>query len=86
MSRTEIDIISKIVNRAEAMGLMMGKRITLVMDIEYCNLDVPLDLLGLLAADSENFAHDVVGIQRHFDRQQLKLRDFFVPRFALNQG
>ena len=45
----------------------------------------PLDLQRLLEADDFNFLHDILGIQRHIDTSTGELRDFFVPRFAVNQ-
>ena len=45
----------------------------------------PLDLQRLLEADDFNFLHDILGIQRHADLNTGKLRDCFIPRFAVNQ-
>jgi hypothetical protein len=42
----------------------------------------PIDFERLLAADDFNFAHDVLGIYRHINRETGKLDDFFVPRFS----
>jgi hypothetical protein len=53
------------------------------MDITACHLNgCKLDLAKLLAADDFNFAHDVLGIRRHIDRETGQLMNCFRPRFA----
>lgn len=42
----------------------------------------PLRLQELLDADGFNFAHDILGIRRHLNRETGKLEDFFSPRFS----
>ncbi len=42
----------------------------------------PLRLADFIGADDFNFAHDVVGIRRHMDRETGRLNNHFVPRFA----
>ena len=42
----------------------------------------PLRLKDLLAADDNNFSHDVFGIRRHLDRNTGKLGGFFLPRYS----
>jgi len=48
---------------------------------------VPLRLQEFLDADDVNFAHDIGGIHRHLEhgtpRQPARLRDCFMPRFAV---
>jgi len=58
-------------------------RMSLIMDLHYCDMATPLDLDGLLATDDGNFIHDVAGIMRHFNRNTRKLDNCFYPRFAL---
>ena len=82
MVRADFDIIVKICERAEALGISQGERITLLMDLENVHKNVGLKLADLLAADDANFAHDVCGIQRHINRNTGALEDFFLPRFA----
>lgn len=43
---------------------------------------VPLRLEDWLAADDFNFVHDIVGIERHLNRQTFQLMQCFTPRFA----
>lgn len=77
-----LEVILKIVLRAERMGLMVFDKLSLVMDLEYADQEFGLRLEELLNADDLNFTHDVCGIQRHLNRQTKKMEDCFVPRFA----
>lgn len=43
---------------------------------------VRLDLDSMLSADDFNLAHDVVGLQRHFDYGRGRCTSHFLPRFA----
>lgn len=81
--RQEFEVIGKICERAEALGLSDPKRrFTLLMDLDKTNESVGLDLVGLLEADELNFSHDIIGIQRHINRETGELMDFFLPRYA----
>ena len=86
--REEFELIGKICDRAEEMGIVapsadpQNRRMNLMMDIANAHKDVGLNLVALLEADDLNFAHDVFGIQRHMNRSTGKLEDFFVPRYA----
>lgn len=82
MTKDEKMMIMQIAERADEKGLLMFDRLSLIMDIEAVHAEIGLRLSDFLNADDENFAHDVVGIQRHIDRQSKKLTDFFLPRFA----
>ncbi len=88
-SGAELRIITAIAVRAVRLRASRGVDcdfLSTSMDIEavHCN-GCPLDLNALLVADDFNFAHDVFGIERHIDRNNGRLRDFFLPRFAANQ-
>ena len=80
--KEEFDIIVKICERAENMGIEQKDRLTLIMDIENTHNSMGLNLRGLLEADELNFSHDIVGIQTHINRDTKELEDFFVPRYA----
>jgi hypothetical protein len=87
-SRTEMQLITKIVGRAEGLWKQVYStkldRMALDMDITACHLNgCPLKLEELLAADDFNFAHDVFGIRNKINRKTGKLTDCFLPRFAL---
>lgn len=79
-------LIRKIVDRAIAVGLKHGARfdrMSTQMDITACHANGnPLRLDDLLAADDFNFLHDIVGIERHLNRDTGKLMNCFSPRFT----
>ena len=51
-------------------------RLSVSMDLHFSGCD-----LGRLAGFPEfDFAHDILGIARHFDRRTKTMRDCFVPR------
>ena len=75
--------ISEIANRANESKINLSRdKFSLVMDIEYTNEVIPLDLAALLAADDFNFTHDIIGIQRNFNRSTLQMDNCFLPRYA----
>lgn len=82
VTKKEFETIVKICVRAEGLHIASKERINLIMDLENTHNSVGLDLEGLLHADNVNFAHDVVGIQNHMNRDTKELEGFFVPRFA----
>ena len=72
----------KIAQRAEGMGIYMGERFSLLMDIENADKAFNLRLEDLLNADDLNFTHDIVGIVNNIDRSNPSDFNFFVPRYA----
>lgn len=80
--KEEFDVIVKICERAENLGIEQNDRLTLIMDLENTHDSIGLNLQGLLEADDLNFSHDIVGIQTHINRDTKELEDFFVPRYA----
>lgn len=83
--RASMDVILRIADRA--MGLRSRHdpftKMDATMDVTavHCN-GCPLRLEALLNADDFTFAHDILGIRRHLDRDTGQLGDFFVPRLA----
>lgn len=83
----ELKLIRAIAERTAAVVATHGREVdptTFVMDLlathgESCRLDLD----RLYAADDFNLLHDVLGINRHLDRETYELRDCFWPRFAL---
>jgi len=83
-------LIARIVQRSVNLGITPANWgvVSLSMDITACHLNgCPLKLAELLAADNFNFTQDIVGIQRHIDRDDSsptcgQLLDCFRPRFA----
>lgn len=82
MTKDEKLTIMKIAERADEKGLLQFDRLSLIMDIEVAHKEYNLRLADLLAADDANFAHDVVGIQNNIDRENKKIINLFVPRYA----
>lgn len=88
----EAALISKIAERADREiyrpAAFSQTRLDTEMDLTACHANgCPLDLEKLLLADRVNFAHDLLGIRHHLDRDDNsptggKLKDCFFPRFA----
>lgn len=78
----DILTIQNIVQRAKGEGLLMFSPISLYMDLEAVHRAIGLRLDDLLAADNFDFAHDILGIQRHMNRGTTELTECFLPRFA----
>lgn len=81
-SKQEFETIVKICERAEDLGVSVGERITLIMDLENTHNTIGLALDALLEADDANFAHDIIGIQANINRETKEMDNFFMPRYA----
>src|SRR4051812_18841212 len=88
VTRDEMVVIMRIVARAfeQIPTLKKYGKLSLLMDLEACQADVPLGLEQLLLASPFDFAHDVVGIINHMDRQTKKLSGCFLPRYAKQEA
>ena len=92
VSKHDHELIALIVRRAirdaapgslEPAGKRISTRQELTMDLTAVHANgMPLDLEGLLAADTFDFNHDVYGIRRFLDRTTGTLGGCFVPRYA----
>jgi len=86
------DVITQIAERAAALDRKHNGRHAMGkthhrMNITACHANGnPLRLNDLLAADDFNFAHDVFGIDRHINRLNGKLENFFSPRFSMREA
>lgn len=81
-TKSEYRLISKIARRAVNKWQHLNhQHVEMDISAAHCN-GCPMDLQKLLDADDFNFAHDVLGIRKHLDRETGKLRDCFLPRFA----
>jgi hypothetical protein len=79
---TESVVIERIVERAVFM-LPDRDRTDVFMDITATIIGgCKLRLDDWLAADDFNFLHDLVGIERHLNRQTFQIERGFLPRFA----
>lgn len=74
--------IVEIAKRAEEMELLEDDRLLLIMDLRNAHEQFDLRLDEFLEADNFNFAHDVIGIQNHINRDTYKVEGHFLPRFA----
>lgn len=80
--KEKLETITRIMNRAEGLGIMLqtpNPRVTLALDLDYALNDVQIkELEGF---NDESFSHDIIGIQRYMNRDNLTLEDdMFVPR------
>lgn len=87
----ESRLIEAIAARAKALfgesGDLIRDKTHWRMNVTACHLNgCPLDLEGLRAADDFNFAHDMLGIDKHINRETGRLMDHFLPRFAKAEG
>ena len=86
MSKDNLATISKIAKRGQPLLAAHGIKteiIDLMMDIEHVHGIDQLDLDQFLNFDDGNFAHDFLGIYKHFNRQTKQLEDCFSPRCTL---
>jgi hypothetical protein len=86
LTKTDYEIIDKIVDRAMKIGLYENNRLTAHMDIVNAAKHFNMRLEDWLEADNFNFIHDIVGIYKAIDRSK-HIADFsndpwFLPRFA----
>jgi len=88
----DLDIIIKIEKRyyplSQSHGRMPAPRWSTQMDLEAVHKITPLRLDDMLASKPVDLLHDIWGIERYVIREGAdkgKLRDCFVPRYALNQ-
>jgi hypothetical protein len=91
-TRDEFALIIQIVDRACRMDLLDDDATSLRMDLDVTHSNgCPLDLQKLLDAPDFDFQHDIIGIQRHLDREDLsptggQLLNCWRPRCALPKG
>lgn len=86
LTKTDYELIDKIVNRAQSLGLYENNRITAHMDVVNAAKHFNMRLEEWLNAENFDFVHDIVGIYKAIDRSKYPA-DFsndpwFLPRFA----
>lgn len=84
IDREKMVLITQIVERADKLELLKSDRLNFMIDMEVATETFNLDLERMLNADNQNFAHDVVGIQNHINRDTKEFEGLFLPRFARN--
>lgn len=93
MTNETLNLYNKIVERADEMELLWKDRQTLYMDLEATDLAFKMDWVGLSKSDSQNFSHDIVGIQNNINRELTDIyglfgnpkavfENCFLPRYA----
>ena len=85
INRQDFERIARIAERGVELFEKHGvatTRLDVMMDLEFCNDDTPLDFQKLQAFGDGDFNHDMSGIRRHFNRSTRKLEDCFLPRCA----
>lgn len=84
-ARQRFELILEIADRALGMARanrLQIEKLELVMDLDYADQFIPLNLRDLASAPDSDFAHDVFGIRRHLNRQTKKLEGYFMPRYT----
>lgn len=81
----KLNLVAKICDRAESLGIRKGSRLTATMDVNLAADHFNMKLSEWLNADDFNFIHDFVGIQNHIDRVTKTFDNRFLPRFAENK-
>ena len=85
-SKFEIELIVKICERAEKMGIGGNKRMNLLMDIEATHSNGnQLMLNELLESPDGDFTHDIMGIRNNINRTTGKLENCFSPRCSVRE-
>lgn len=82
MTKRDYELAAKIVDRAENDCLFRDSRLNHMMDVIVATKQFNIQLEDWLNADPKNFTHDWFGIYTHTDREECKVIDHFVPRFA----
>jgi hypothetical protein len=88
VDRVDSRVIHEIAERAmkltEARAHDFFSKMDVAMDLTAVHANGnPLRLEGLRDADDFNFAHDILGIRRHLNRETGRLEDGFRPRFSM---
>ncbi len=82
--REDISLINRIAVRTAELckryGLQAPSQMQMGLDIAMAHARRPLNLHLFLRASDEDFAHDVLGISRHIDRDSGHLREGWTPR------
>lgn len=84
VTKPDMTLLTQIALRAKKLTAYKDvSLLTINMDVTACHLNgCPLKLKKLLKADDFNFAHDVIGISNHIDRETGTLLNCFLPRYA----
>lgn len=82
LTKEEFELIEAIANRS-IKELELSDKMGIIMDIGYVHTTcIPLKLKDMLTGERQDFAHDIHGIYKHWNRRDLKMDGGFLPRFA----
>lgn len=86
LTKTDYELIDKIVDRAQNLGCYENNRVTAHIDIANAAKYFNMQLEEWLAADNFNFLHDIIGIYKAINREKYPTDfsndPYFLPRFA----
>ena len=86
LTKTDYELINKIVDRAQSLGLYKDNRTTAYLDVQNAAKHFNMRLEEWLNADDFNFTHDIVGIYKAINRiaypADFSNDPWFLPRFA----
>ena len=90
ITKREFGLMSKVANRGltvmHGLGYTGLQKLDLMMDLEYAHEDSPLDFEKILGFDDGDFAHDIFGIYRNFNRETKTVDNFFLPRCSVPEN
>lgn len=86
LTKNDYNLINKIVDRAQNLGLYEDNRVTAYLDVQNATRHFNMRLEEWLNADDFNFIHDIVGIYKAINRivhpVDFSNDPWFLPRFA----
>lgn len=82
VTKEQIEIISKMIDRAEKDGANNFDRLTMIYVLGKATEQFDLQLEEMLNADNYNFYHDYIQLPMHFDERFGIFDGRFLPRFA----
>lgn len=71
-----------VADRANSMGLLKSDIVTFLIDLDVVDMYFDVRYQDWLDGPAFDFAHDVVGIQTHVDREYHTMDGRFMPRYA----
>lgn len=84
VSLEDTALIERVADRVMRVSNLDWDATHLQMDLTAChNNGCPLRLQDMLDAKPFDLMHDILGINRHINRETGQLEDSFVPRFAV---
>lgn len=91
LTDVELHYVGKIIGRAKPMfdklyGRGEIKPLEIHMDLSAVHKKCPIDFARLSEFSEFDFAHDLLGIYRHLNRETGELENFFIPRCAKPKG